>query len=60
MKQIHYNNGTDEYGKGFRENGKVYMSFVVKNGRRYGLNNSNLCYTVLNGSGEFVRSTGGN
>jgi antitoxin component YwqK of YwqJK toxin-antitoxin module len=57
MKHIHYSNGNDDQGIGWRENGKVYMNFIVKNGRRYGLNNSNLCYTVLNGSGEFVRST---
>lgn len=56
LKQIHYTNGTDDWGKGWRQNGKLYMNFVMKDGRRYGLNNSNLCYTVKNGRGEFVAS----
>ena len=60
LKQIHYTNGIDVWGKGWRENGKVYMNFAVKNGRRYGLNNSNLCYTVKNEKGEYVSSTTGN
>lgn len=44
MQQVMYQNGQELYGKGWRENGKVYMNFVMKNGRRYGMNNSNLCY----------------
>ena len=56
LKHIRYTNGVDEWGKGWRENGKVYMNFVVREGRRYGLNNSNLCYTVKNGKGEYVAS----
>lgn len=56
LKQIHYTNGNDDSGKGWRQNGKLYMNFVVKNGRRYGLNNSNLCYTVKNSKGEYVES----
>ena len=57
LKHIHYTKGTDDWGKGWRENGKLYMNCVMKDGRRYGLNNSNLCYTVKNGNGEFVAST---
>ena len=45
-KHIHYTNNNDDWGKGWRENGKVYMNYVQKNGRRFGLINSNLCYTV--------------
>lgn len=56
LKQIHYTNGVDEWGKGWRQNGKLYMNFVMKDGRRYGLNNSNLCYTIKNGNGEYVAS----
>lgn len=56
LKFIHYTNGVDDNGKGWRQNGKLYMNFVMKNGRRYGLNNSNLCYTLKNGNGEFVTS----
>ena len=53
---IHYNNGLDEQGKGWRQNGKVYMSYITKNNRRYGLINANLCYTLAGEKGEFSRS----
>ena len=56
LKHIHYTNGIDNCGKGWRESGKAYMNYVMKNGRRYGIVNSNLCYTVKNGSGEYVNS----
>ena len=55
-KHIHYVNGVDDWGKAWRQNGKLYMNFIVKDGRRYGLNNSNLCYTIKNGKGEYVAS----
>ena len=60
LKHIHYTNGVDDWGKGWRQNRKLYMNFVMKNGRRYGLNNSNLCYTVKNGNGEFINSVADN
>ena len=47
MQQVMYDNGKEVSGKGWRENGKVYMSFVIKNGRRYGLMNANLCYSLV-------------
>lgn len=56
FKYIRYKDGKEDWGKGWRQNGKVYMSFIVRNGRRYGLENSNLCYTVKNGKGEYVNS----
>ena len=46
LKHIHYVNGNDDWGKGWRENGKVYMNYAVKGGRRYGIINSNLCYSL--------------
>ena len=55
-KHLHYINGKEDWGKGWRQNGKVYMNFIVKNGRRYGLENSNLCYTVKNEKGEYVNA----
>lgn len=55
-KIIYYTNGNDDSGKAWRQNGKLYMNFVVKDGRRYGLNNSNLCYTLKNGKGEYAVS----
>jgi hypothetical protein len=32
------------------------MSFEVRNGRLYGLVNPNLCYSLINERGEYVRS----
>lgn len=57
LKHIHYTNGTDDWGKGWRESGKLYMNYIMKDGRRYGIVNSNLCYTVKNGKGEYVNSS---
>ena len=54
LKHIIYDNGTEQTGTGWRENGKVYMSFVVRNGRLYGLINPNLCYSLKNERGEYV------
>ncbi len=48
IQQLMYENGREVYGKGWRGNGKLYMNFLVKNGRRFGLNNSNLCYSLKN------------
>ena len=55
-KYIYYVNGNDQWGKGWRESGKLFMNYQVKDGRRYGIVNSNLCYTVKNGNGEYVAS----
>ncbi|MDE3236994.1 MAG: hypothetical protein KGO81_13660, partial [Bacteroidota bacterium] len=37
LKQIWYNNGQDTSGKGWRETGKLFMNYVRKGDRRYGL-----------------------
>jgi antitoxin component YwqK of YwqJK toxin-antitoxin module len=57
LKHIVYHDGKEQSGKGWRENGKIYMSFVVKEGRLYGLVNPNLCYSLKNERGEFVESS---
>ena len=56
-KHIHYTNGTDDRGNGWRENGKLFMNYTMRAGRRYGIINSNLCYTLKNGQGEFAKAT---
>lgn len=56
LKHIIYHNGKEQSGKGWRENGKPYMSFIMKDGRLYGLINPNLCYSLSNGKGEFRQS----
>ena len=57
MKHIVYHDGKEQSGKGWRENGKVYMSFVMRDGRLYGLINPNLCYSLKNERGEYVAAT---
>ncbi|MEO6489916.1 MAG: hypothetical protein ABIO04_08270 [Ferruginibacter sp.] len=47
-QQVMYAKGKDLYGKGWRESGTLFMNFISKNGRRYGLNNSNFCYSLKN------------
>ena len=56
MKHIVFQDGKEQSGKGWRENGKVYMSFVMRDGRLYGLVNPNLCYSLKNEKGEFRES----
>ena len=53
-KYIWYHQGKEQLGRGWRENGKSYMSFVVKDGRLYGQINPNLCYSLKRERGEFV------
>ncbi len=56
-KHIHYASGVDDWGKGWRENGRLFMNYTMVQGRRYGIVNSNLCYTVKNEQGEFTKTT---
>ena len=48
-REIMYDNGKEQSGKEWRENGKLYTNFVWKGNRRYGVVNSNLCYGVDKG-----------
>lgn len=54
LKEIWYQDGKEIRGTGWRENGKIYMSFEVRNGRLYGLVNPNLCYSLQKEKGVFV------
>jgi len=55
-KHIIYASGKEQRGKGWRENGKLYMNFVMREGRLYGLMNPNLCYSLKNEKGEYINS----
>ncbi len=57
LKHIVYDAGKEQKGRGWRINGKSYMSFEVRNGRMYGLVNPNLCYSLKNERGEYVKTT---
>lgn len=56
LKEIVYVNGVDSIGNGWRENGKSFMSYIRKNGRRYGSLNAQPCYSLKNEKGEFIKS----
>ncbi len=56
LKHIIYHKGKEQSGTGWRENGKIYMRFVMRDGRLYGLINPNLCYSLQNQKGEFRES----
>ena len=55
LKDIMYVNGTDICGQGWRSNGKLYMNFANRNGRRYGLMNAQLCYSVKDKRGSYIQ-----
>ena len=38
--------------KAWRENGKLYINYEVKEGVRYGLQKAALCYTLKNGQSK--------
>lgn len=53
LKKIFYTNGTDSCGWGWRENGKLFMNYIMKDGRRFGLMNAQLCYSLKNENGVY-------
>jgi len=54
LKEIVYVNGNDVSGKGWRENGKPFMNFIMRDGRRYGLMNGQLCYSLKSEKGQYL------
>lgn len=56
FKHIIYDNGTERKGLAWRRNGKLYLNYVMQNGRRYGLINSDLCYSLKDERGEYIKS----
>lgn len=55
LKKISYYNGNDSFGTGWRENGKIFMNYIMKDGRRYGVMNAQPCYSLKNERGEYVK-----
>ena len=54
LSQVTYNMGKEVKAKQWRENGKLFTNYVVKDGIIYGLNNSNLCYSIKDERGQYV------
>jgi hypothetical protein len=55
LKKISYYNGNDSFGTGWRENGKIFMNYIMKDGRRYGVMNAQPCYSLKNERGEYKK-----
>jgi len=56
LKHIVYDNGIEVSGLAWRKNGKLYLNYIMRNGRRYGLINADLCYSLKNERGEYIES----
>jgi antitoxin component YwqK of YwqJK toxin-antitoxin module len=48
--------GAEASVKAWRDTGKLYANYIVKDGVIFGLNNSTLCYSLKNERGEYVPS----
>jgi antitoxin component YwqK of YwqJK toxin-antitoxin module len=48
-----YDHGQEVRAIGWRENGRTYINFVVRNGKKYGLTNARLCYSLKDEAGIF-------
>ncbi len=48
-----YDNGQEVSAIGWRENGRTYINFVVRNGKKYGLTNARLCFSLKDEAGVF-------
>ena len=53
MHEFEYQNGKEVRAMGWRENGKTYINFVVRNGKKYGLTNARLCYSLKDEKGIY-------
>ncbi len=58
-KMLHlfeYDHGNEVSAIGWRDNGKTYINFIVRNGKKYGLTNSRLCYSLKDEQGIYQSS----
>lgn len=53
LHAFEYSGGREVSAVGWRENGKTYINFVMRNGRKYGLTNARLCYSLKDETGVF-------
>lgn len=52
-RKAQYENGNEVRVQAWRTNGKLYANYEVRGGVIYGMNNSNLCYTLKNERGNY-------
>jgi antitoxin component YwqK of YwqJK toxin-antitoxin module len=48
-----YRRGEEVSAIGWRENGRTYINFAVRNGRKYGLTNARLCFSLKDEKGAW-------
>jgi len=53
---FNYREGNEVSAVGWRDNGKTYINFVVRNGKKYGLTNTRLCYSLKDENGIYQSS----
>lgn len=53
-REAKFKNGDEVRVKAWRTNGKLYANYEIKEGVIYGLNNSNLCYSLTDGQGKYM------
>ena len=51
-----YDHGNEVRAIGWRDNGKTYINFAVRNGKKYGLTNARLCYSLKDEQGLYKSS----
>ncbi len=56
LHDFQYNNGNEVRAVGWRENGKTYINFVVRHGKKYGLTNARLCFSLVDEQGVYKTS----
>ena len=49
-----YHKGEEVKAIGWRENGKTYINFIVRDGKKYGLTNARLCYSLKDEAGVYT------
>jgi antitoxin component YwqK of YwqJK toxin-antitoxin module len=48
-----YHHGKEVSAIGWRENGRTYINFAMRNGRKYGLTNARLCFSLKDEAGVY-------
>jgi antitoxin component YwqK of YwqJK toxin-antitoxin module len=54
LHDFEYDRGVLISAIGWRENSKAYINFVVRAGRKYGLTNARLCYSIKDENGSYT------
>ncbi len=53
LHEFEYQAGQEIRAMGWRENGRTYINFVIRHGKKYGLTNARLCYSLKDEQGIY-------